>query len=566
MVSFKSDFPEVPSLSDINVHDFMFTLPGRTPEKDYVLHVDGISGKTVLRSEFVERVRDGAAALSAPESSGGFGINAPDGEIVGIFSHNALDYVTLVHSLLYIATPFALLSAHSTAFELTHGLRTADVTRLFVQPRLLQTALQAAKEVGLPEDRIYILGGSPPGRKSFGEAIDDVRARKIPRIPVRPAKRDTLAYLVFSSGTTGLPKAVMISHGNINFTLAQTAIMAMVDPRPETTPVALAFLPMYHTYGLHMFCFRGFLAPLTTVIVPKWNIDLILKVIREYRINILYLIPSAVHQLVQNKNLRQEIFSSVTTIVSGAAYLPPELVDEFRHTLGQPIEYSEGFGMSELTISATRVPTVSLFDGRIPHVPGSVGILLPGMEGRIVRDDGSDAPVGESGELWLRGGNVALGYWKNEAATRATFVEDGWLKTGDHFRVDELGRLFALQDTLKVSGAQVSPTEIESVLTAHPHKLVVDACVGGVSGGRTSDERVPRAWVVLSDEGRKRGVAQALQELETWARKNLSSYKWLRGGIEAIHEIPKSPTGKVLRRKLQDQYEAQRLKSITARL
>lgn len=90
MVSFKSDFPEVPSLSDINVHDFMFTLPGRTPEKDYVLHVDGISGKTVLRSEFVERVRDGAAALSAPESSGGFGINAPDGEIVGIFSHNAL--------------------------------------------------------------------------------------------------------------------------------------------------------------------------------------------------------------------------------------------------------------------------------------------------------------------------------------------------------------------------------------------------------------------------------------------------------------------------------------------
>lgn len=95
----------------------------------------------------------------------------------------------------------------------------------------------------------------------------------------------------------------------------------------------------------------------------------------------------------------------------------------------------------------------------------------------------------------------------------------------------------ALQDTLKVSGAQVSPTEIESVLTAHPHKLVVDACVGGVSGGRTSDERVPRAWVVLSDEGRKRGVAQALQELETWARKNLSSYKWLRGGIEAIHEV-----------------------------
>ncbi|PCH40151.1 amp dependent CoA ligase [Wolfiporia cocos MD-104 SS10] len=560
MAIIQSPFPPLPSIEYQNVHTYMFGETGRA-ETDYTLHIDGITGRKVSRNEFVARVRDGATALSAPTSAGGLDIGASSGEIIGVFSHNALDYATLVHSLLVLTTPFALLSAYATPFELAHSLRTSQATYLFVQPELLPTALLAAREVRMPLEHIYVLGGEAEGRGSFGQAIDEVRRRGTQRAPVRPAEKDTLAYLVFSSGTTGLPKAVMISHGNICVSLAQNDIVRASDQRPPLgiVPVGLAFLPMYHTYGLHMFCFRGFAAPATFVILPRWDLDLVLKIVPKYRIHILYLIPSALHQMVQYaKRIQKSDFASVMAVVCGAAYLPPKLEERFKRLVKDSLDVTGGYGMSEVTVSASRIPSHTLLGGRIPPAPGCVGILLSGMEARIVREDGTDAATGEQGELWLRGENVALGYWRNEKATRETYVEGGWLRTGDQMRADALGRLFFVdraKDTLKVSGLQVSPTEIEELLMAHPEKLLVDACVAGVSGGRTSDEKVPCAWVVLSEEGQRKGAQAVVQELDAWTKGNLSKYKWLRGGIEVVDEIPKSPTGKVLRRTLQDRYE-----------
>lgn len=191
--------------------------------------------------------------------------------------------------------------------------------------------------------------------------------------------------------------------------------------------------------------------------------------------------------------------------------------------------------------------------------PGSTGMLMPGIEARIVRDDGTLASLNEPGELWLKGENVVPGYWRNEKATRETFV-DGWLRTGDRFRVDEDGQFLSvfplscvfcgershwfvrsfqerLKDILKVSGSQVSPTEIENAVFASPDRLVSDVAVAGVSGGRTSDEKVPRAWIVLSDEGRRWGEQAVIQALHSWIQKSLSKYKWLRGGIEVVDEV-----------------------------
>jgi len=188
----------------------------------------------------------------------------------------------------------------------------------------------------------------------------------------------------------------------------------------------------------------------------------------------------------------------------------------------------------------------------------AVGVLMSGMESRLVRDDGTDTGPNEIGELWVRGANIALGYYNDEKATKETFTPDGWLKTGDRLKVDSNGIFFfedRSKDTLKVSGNQVSPTEIEVVLRAHPDLLITDVSVAGVSGGRTSDEKVPRAWVVLSEEGQRRGEAKTIEVLIAWTEKNLSKHKWLRGGIEVVDEIPKTVTGKVLRRVLQDRYE-----------
>jgi len=219
------------------------------------------------------------------------------------------------------------------------------------------------------------------------------------------------------------------------------------------------------------------------------------------------------------------------------------------------------------TIAASIKPVPGMLGGRAKNVTGSVGMLLPGVEARVVREDGRLAGLNEPGELHIRAGCVALGYWKNPKATGETF-KDGWLRTGDRIRIDADGVLYfedRAKDTLKISGMQVSPMEIEEALLRQPDNLIIDVTVAGVSGGRTADERVPRAWVVLSPNGEALGASAVATRLDAWVREALSRYKWLRGGICVVKQIPKSPTGKVLRRVLVEAYEAES-RTRTARL
>jgi acyl-CoA synthetase (AMP-forming)/AMP-acid ligase II len=206
------------------------------------------------------------------------------------------------------------------------------------------------------------------------------------------------------------------------------------------------------------------------------------------------------------------------------------------------------------------------------------GILCPNLEARILREDGSDADYGEVGELIVRGPTNALGYWNNESATKEAF-KDGWLYTGDRFYVDRQDRflcapvLFSLvvilkldvlwsyvdrtkvrnerylwfvalslsphylQDVFKVSGKQVSPTEIEKAIREHPSQFVTDVAVAGVQGERLRDEFVPRAWIVLSDAGKEQGKQAVLAAFDKWTRSRLSKHKWLRGGFQVVDEV-----------------------------
>ncbi|TFK34780.1 hypothetical protein BDQ12DRAFT_715112 [Crucibulum laeve] len=572
----KSPYPDPPPLPEVNAHYLFFKRPDQDQWPDYTLHIDPVTGYKRSYREFVARVQYGATALGAPVADGGLGLRAEDGDIVGIMSENSMDYITIVQSCIMIATPFALISSYSTPFELKHAITLSKATRLFVDAKFLPIVLPVAKEIGLTQNKIYVMSGHAKGRKSLSDFINEARTKAIPPVDVRPATNNTLAYLVFSSGTSGLPKAVMISHGNLIYSLGQVMVVAQSTalvhnppppPTPEGIPIVLAFLPFHHTYGLHSYCFRAFLTPMTFVVVPKWNIETALKTIPKYRITTLTLIPSVVHQLVNHPKIHQADLSSLTTLGSGAAYLPPDLAQRLSSLIPKDATFAEGYGMSECTIAAITQPFPGTL-GRLKRILGSTGVLLPGMEARVVREDGTEVDVGEPGELLLRSPNVALGYWNNEKADKETFV-DGWLHTGDKFKVDGEGYFYfadRAKDTLKVSGAQVSPVEIEDILLANPKKLISDATVAGVSGGRTSDEKVPRAWVVLSESGKKLGAAAVVKELEVWHQANLSKYKWLRGGIEVVKEIPKSPTGKTLRRVLQEKYEQRVARKVKGKL
>jgi acyl-CoA synthetase (AMP-forming)/AMP-acid ligase II len=289
--------------------------------------------------------------MGAPVAEGGLGMRAEDGEIVGIMSENCSDYIALVHSCLMIATPFALISSYSTPFELKHALTLSKATSLFVDAKFLPAVLHVAKEVGLPLNKVFVLAGHMKGRKSLSDLVKYVKAKSMPTVAARQAKKDTLAYLVFSSGTSGLPKAVMISPGNIIYSLAQALVVQQAVAKvytpptpanPEGIPVTLAFLPLHHTYGLHAYCFRACLTQNTFVIMSKWDIELAFKAIPKYKVSTLMLVPSIVHQIVEHPKSKHVDWSSVISAKSGAAYLSPELAEKMATLVPKDSSLSEG--------------------------------------------------------------------------------------------------------------------------------------------------------------------------------------------------------------------------------
>ncbi|CAE6461399.1 unnamed protein product [Rhizoctonia solani] len=570
--------------------NFIYSLlhapsPPRPPlPDDYVTHIDGITGEQRTLKQFVARINEVGAALLAPKDQGGLAIQ-PKEQVVGLLSSNCIDYPVVVFALLQTTIPLALLNSHSTAPELAHQLKLARVDHVVVGPSSVSVLKQALQIAGLRNVEMTIVEGcgkhARAGELSLQRLIDRTKKRGVQPAGITDAKRDTLAYLVFSSGTSGLPKAVMISHGNLNACYAQILIYAFhafqaqppVKPKYSEYPMSLAFLPMYHTMGLHVYNFRHFIAPNTLIVLPSWDVDRVLDCIVKYRVTGMAVVPSLVFQLLAHPKLRsKEVdLSSLIGVGTGAAYLPPETEKEFLDVLeakgskGAKLQrLSSGYGLSESTIAVASMPVEGMLGGKIGPKHGSAGVLLPGCSARLCKEAPPGTPVeeiedvapGEPGELYVCGPLTALGYWENEEATKEAFLPGGWLRTGDRF-VHKEGHLWfqdRSKDTLKVSGVQVSPTEIEAVLKDHPNAYLVDACVAGVPGPRNDGELVPRAWVVLSPAGHKAGAKKVIADLNEWVQGQLSKPKQLRGGIEIIKVVPKNPTGKVLRRVLQDRY------------
>ncbi|KAG1855347.1 hypothetical protein DFJ58DRAFT_906090 [Suillus subalutaceus] len=552
---YKSLFPDLPKVPESNVHHLLFNRPDQREWPDYTLFVNVATGQRRSFREFVERVRDGATALGADVTQGGLGLRPEDGELVGILSENCPDYVALLHSLLAITVPFALFSFYSTPCEFKYANSLVQATRIFASPSLLQLALTS----GLPADRIYLLEGENTGYTSFEQFISSARRNGVPRLPVRHATKDTLAYLMYSSGTSGPPKAVMVSHGNITAVTLSTMVngkemaktQAPVWNTPDGLEVSFNVLPLFHTIGLTTTGFFSFVKRSTIVMLPKWDIDIFFDSIPKYHITTTYLRASFLHQLVHHPRFKTADMKSVKTIGSGGAYLPPQLADQVCARFTDMPRVTERYGMTELTTSIAMTPIPGMLNGRAKYKPGSAGILLPGVEARVVRPDGSLAGPNEAGELLVRGGSVALGYKGNDKATRETFV-DGWVRTGDQIRIDEDEVLLTHS---KSQACKFLPVEIEDTILAQPDKLITDVSVAGVSGGWTSDERIPRAWIVLSAAGAALGEKEVVTRLDAWVQQRLSWFKWLTGGIEILEVIPKSPTGKALRRVLVEGYE-----------
>ncbi|TFY76936.1 hypothetical protein EWM64_g7076 [Hericium alpestre] len=418
----KSLYPPIPDIDIPNYYDFVTGLEHFKSLPDYTLFIDGLTGEKRRLRAFFERVDACATALASEEAVGGLNVLANPNEIVGIFSENSMvrptpffqtkhmptseqEWPTLVYSCLKIGVPFALLPAYSTAAEFRHLLKTSESTRLFVSPSVFETALTVAREVGLPEDRMYVLQGRVPGRTSLADLIQNTRIRGLPTIPSRRIHSNHVACLGFSSGTSGLPKAVMISHKNLYYSLMQTvtigrefAKVATPPPpnTPEGVPCAVAFMPFYHVTAFHLCMMRIFTPPCTIVILPRWKLDTVLDALQKYDVTNFGLVPSMAHEFINSPRFQTTDFSKVASFMSGAAQLPLEhrkaILERMPH-----VQFGMAYGMTECTFLSLATLHRGLFPGRFNEhqMLTMTGILLPGCEARIVREDGSEAGYDE---------------------------------------------------------------------------------------------------------------------------------------------------------------------------
>ncbi|KAF8640955.1 hypothetical protein AX17_000601 [Amanita inopinata Kibby_2008] len=561
-----SSLPPIPD--DLTIPQFILhsRLPYRPSRPDHIpWFIEDNSGRKITFEQVQNRVHHLASALVTKFS-------LKDDDVVCLFSPNNIDYGTVVWAVQSFGGIITPSNPAYTVDELVHQLKTAEASLIIVHPLFLNTAVAAAKVVGLSKERIVLLGDITDAKHPTVDNLIEFAARSrasyVPK-QLKPgeAKRK-LAFLSFSSGTTGKPKAVAIPHFSVIANVIQMATHYRVtDPlckekRVQPGDIAMAVLPFFHIYGLvvtmHFLLFSG----LSLVVVPKFSFTEFIKSIVRHRATHLFLVPPQIVlfckacvytcsiQLTNNSHkasLEDYDFSHVKYCMSGAAPLSGELMHKITKLLPNAT-IGQGYGLTETCTTVSMIPPEQKL-GTI----GSAGQLLPGLVARVVKPDGSSAGEGEQGELVIKGPAMALGYYKNPEATEETFI-DGWVRTGDEviIRNSEIFVVDRLKEIIKVRGFQVAPAELEGHLLLHPD--VADACVVSIPDDYSGE--LPLAYVVPSQAASARISANSseVQKFKDALSKHVADakvqYKWLAGGVEIIDVIPKNPSGKIVRRHL----------------
>lgn len=416
------------------------------------------------------------------------------------------------------------------ALDLARQLRDTGARFVITIPQLLETVRAAAADAG---GRVcVILLGDAPQTVPFAGLLACTGPE--PQIAPDP---DALAALPFSSGTSGVPKGVMLTHRNLVANCCQ-CIQVLALPQ---SAVSLAFLPMFHIYGFTVILVGGLARGITLVTMPRFEPEPFLKALQDYQVTNLGVVPPVLHFLANHPMVASYDLSSLQKVGCGAAPLGGAL--EQRASERLHCDVTQGFGMTESSgvIAATYPEKVRR---------GSSGQLLPGTQARVVDPiTHLDVERGVSGEIWFRGPQAFLGYLDNPKASAETITPDGWVRTGDIGHFDEDDYLFItdrLKELIKVKGFQVAPAELEALLYTHP--LVADAAVIARPDERAGE--LPVAYVVA------RGQFDA-EQLKSWVAEKVAEHKRL-GDVVFCEVIPKSPAGKILRRVLRAQ-DAQRV-------
>ena len=477
-------------------------LRGLGPDPDRVVLIDGPSGAAMTAGALESGIRRLAGGLVAQ----GIG----KGDVVAILAPNCPDYAVVFHAVAFAGATVTTINPTYTAPEVAHQLKDAGARLLVTIPAFLEVA-QAAFA-----GEIVVIGAASL------EAL--MREPLATQVPV-DASADVVV-LPYSSGTTGLPKGVRLTHRNLVANVEQCLLVIGCNPGEWS----VGFLPFFHIYGQTVLMNMHLAAGAGVVTMPRFDLEQFLTLAAKHRTLTLYSAPPVAVALAKHPMVDGFDLAHVERFFSGAAPLGGDLGDAVAARLG--CLSVQGYGMTEMSPVSHATP-------RGQARKGSVGVTLPSTECRIVVD-GQDVGVGVPGELWVRGPQVMAGYHNRPEATAETLV-DGWLRTGDLAEVDAEGWVFIrdrLKELIKVKGFQVAPAEVEAALLTCP--MVKDAAVKGVPDNEAGE--VPVAFVVPA-EGAEEGAIRA------HLAGQLAYYK-LPTRISFVEAIPKSASGKILRRML----------------
>ncbi|MFF4352123.1 4-coumarate--CoA ligase family protein [Streptomyces sp. NPDC001530] len=516
---FRSEYADVPAVEE-PIHDAVL---GRAAERgDTPALVDGVDGTTLTYEQLDRFHRLLAAAFTDA------GVHK--GDVLALHSPNTIAFPTAFYAATRAGASVTTVHPLATPEEFAKQLRDSAARWIVTVSPLLETARAAAELAGGVRE-IFVCDQAP-GHRSLIDLLATTAPE--PHIGIDPVA--DVAALPYSSGTTGIPKGVMLTHRSIATNLAQLVPSMPMGPGDRI----LAVLPFFHIYGLTALMNAPLRQGATVVVLPRFELDTFLAAIEKHRINVLFVAPPIVLALAKHPAVAQYDLSSLKHIISSAAPLDAQLARACSQRLSLP-PIGQGYGMTELS------PCTHLVPLNTPDAPpGTVGRLIAGTEMRIVSLDDPDKElgVGEAGEIVIRGPQVMKGYLGRPDATAAMIDPDGWLHTGDVGYVDADGWLFVVdrvKELIKYKGFQVAPAELEALLLTHPG--IADAAVIGVYNDDNNE--VPHAYVV------RQSSATDLSEGEVmmYVAERVAPYKRVRG-VTFIEGVPRAASGKILRREL----------------
>ncbi len=513
MTIYKSTRPD-PVVPALSITEYVLARAAELGDRPAL--IEGGSGRIVTHTELDRQIRSLAGGLAQR----GVG----PGTTWALLAPNLPEYVVALHGLVFAGATVTTLNPTYGPEEIAFQLKDSQATCIITVGVFLDTAKSAAALAGIDEIVVIGPGDATPFASLFGAPLAS-------QVPID--LKEHVAVLPYSSGTTGFPKGVMLTHHNLVANLEQFAGHTSYGD----DEVCYAVLPFFHIYGMQILMHAMVSRGVVVVTVPRFDMVQMLELIQTHRITRLFLVPPIVLALAKHPIVDAYDLSSVRQIFSGAAPLGGDVAQAAASRLGCAM--AQGYGMTELS-----PVTHAIADGE--YRAGSVGTLVAGTEARLIDPEtGTDAPVGERGEIWVRGPQVMKGYLANPEATAQTIDADGWLHTGDVGVIEPDGHTFIvdrLKELIKYKGFQVPPAELEALLLTSPQ--IADAAVIGIADEEAGE--VPKAFVV-----RAAGPAIDADAVMAFVAGHVAHYKQIRQ-VEFVPAIPKSASGKILRRELRD--------------